>query len=186
MTWATGARRLRRAPAVALLLLVILVAGLPRLVGISTVVSSSMAPGLVAGDRVVVNELVGALLPVRRGDVVVLADPGGWRRAAAALDGRDPPTRDGLLVKRVIGLAGDRVRCCAAGGRLLVDGRPLAEPYAAVRRPQPAFDVVVPPGHLWLVGDNRDASFDSRALVDTRSRGFVCASRVIGRVEAAF
>ncbi|MBE2320754.1 signal peptidase I [Solirubrobacter sp. CPCC 204708] len=152
-----------------------------RTIGLLTVVTPSMQPELAVGDRVLVNKLVPEIVPLRRGDVAVFEDPGGWAEASAR--SRGAITHDTLIVKRVIGVGGDRVVCCAPDGALVLNGRPLAEPYAS-RRPFPlAFDVVVPDGSYWMMGDDRVRSFDSSGLADASTHGFVPTDRIVGRVE---
>jgi signal peptidase I len=153
-------------------------------------------------DRILVDRLVPAAIPLQRGDVVVFTDPGGWLRRDGAQAPASPapsplqrllnavnpldPGDDDHLVKRLIGLPGDRVACCDARGRMSVNGVPLDEPY--VRLPKgvtavsrTAFDEVVPDGRLWVMGDNRYDSADSRYNRDTPSKGFVPVSDVVGR-----
>lgn len=155
------------------------VLALTRCVGVSTVVSASMAPRLEVGDRVVINKLVPEVFALRRGDLAVFEDPGGWAKASARSRGAEI-RRDTLIVKRVIGVAGDRVVCCTPEGALQVNGRRLDERYVRARRPAPAtFDVVVPPDSFWVMGDNRERSFDSSSLA---GNGFVPAGRIVGRV----
>jgi signal peptidase I len=132
--------------------------------------SASMERTLLVGDRVIVNELVPRLVPLQRGDVIVFRDPGGWLGQA----------KGGDLIKRVIGLPGDRVTCCGHDGRLSVNSRPVDEPYVTlppgVRRVASTdFDVTVPDGAAWVMGDNRWNSADSRA------HGPVPISDVVGR-----
>jgi signal peptidase I len=150
-------------------------------------------------DRILVDRLVPSLIPLERGDVVVFTDPGGWlegeptppidtnpvQRVVAALTpfGTDS---DDHLVKRVIGLPGDHVACCTRQGRMTVNGAPLDEPYAVVPEGDTAvsrdpFDVVVPAGKLWVMGDNRYDSQDSRYQQATPSKGFVPMTDVTGR-----
>lgn len=160
--------------------------------------SASMEPTLQAGDRVLVSTLIANLGGFRRGDIVVFDGDGVFdpparasssplaatgRFLAAALGA---PVSERDYVKRVIGLPGDRVACCDDVGRLLVDGHPLSEPYvhagdsaSAVR-----FDVLVPPGRLWVMGDHRSVSADSRAHLADPGGGSVPTSAVIGRVVA--
>ncbi|ARC57300.1 Signal peptidase I [Frondihabitans sp. 762G35] len=164
--------------------------------------SASMENTLQINDRIIVNELVPGAVAVKRGDVIVFTDPGGWLSA-----GEQPssttgnPVVDGFqwfltqvglgtqdsgdhLVKRVIGLPGDTVSCCNDFGQTTVDGVPLDEPYvktpAGEQRKIP-FSVTVPAGSLWVEGDNRDNSADSRLQTSTPSKGFVPMSDVVGR-----
>lgn len=132
--------------------------------------SASMERTLLIGDRVLVNELVPGAVPLHRGDVVVFRDPGGWLGAGQGED----------LIKRVIGLPGDRVSCCDAQGRLSVNGHPVDEPYVQLRAGSDRvaeldFSVTVPAGQLWVMGDNRYESADSRM------HGTVPESDVVGR-----
>ena len=90
------------------------------------------------------------------------------------------------VVKRVIGIGGDRVACCDANGRVTVNGVPLDEPYAVVpegknRVSEIDFDVVVPEGSVWVMGDNRYSSMDSRYHQDEPGRGFVSEDEIVGR-----
>ncbi|MBM7516682.1 signal peptidase I [Nocardioides nitrophenolicus] len=154
-------------------------------VGTASVVSASMAPTYGVGGTLLTTT-VGVGEP-GRGDVVVFAVPASWRSAARE-SGVELET--GLMVKRVVGRGGDRVVCCAPGGRLVVNGEVLDEGYLA-RRPQdvtnPTYDVTVPAGHLWLLGDNRRHSFDSRAMqVREPGAGFVPVSAVRARVLGGF
>jgi signal peptidase I len=152
--------------------------------------SGSMRDTLQVEDHVIVNELA----TVHRGDVVVFHDPGGWlgRRTQQQSLVADAlgvvglgPGRDDHLIKRVIGVPGDHVRCCNALGQMEVDGVPLSEPYVRAPADRPAsgepFDVTVPPGRLWVMGDNRYESADSRAHQGLPSKGFVPEREVVGR-----
>jgi signal peptidase I len=132
---------------------------------------------------------------VQRGDVVVFDDPGGWLAASEVQHASNPLTRTlelfglypsgGHLVKRVIGVGGDRVECCDAKGRITVNGVALREHsyLASGTRPSDVrFKQVVPEGHLWVMGDNRSASSDSRAHLGAPGGGFVPVDAVVGRV----
>ena len=155
-----------------------------RTIDLQTVVTPSMEPELRVGDRVLVNQLVPAIVPLQRGDIAVFEDPGGWAEASARSRGQI--ASGAQIVKRVIGVEGDRVACCSPEGDLLLNGRRLAEPYASHRRFPLAFDVTVPDGSYWMMGDDRLRSFDSSSLADAPMHGFVPADRIVGRVEVTW
>ena len=162
--------------------------------------SGSMQPTLEVDDRVLVSRLAYRFGDVQRGDVVVFDGRGSFApvepvnkpnlpaRAAQAIGttlGISPSERD--YVKRVIGLPGDRVVCCESG-QLTVNGAPLDEPYvmpgdAASNQP---FDVLVPTGRLWVMGDHRSSSADSRAHLGDPGGGTVPLDRVVGEVVLRF
>jgi len=163
--------------------------------------SGSMENTLQINDRIIVNELQPSVFPLQRGDVVVFKDPGGWLPAAAPQTGN--PIQQGVgavldfvglgasdsdqhLVKRLIGLPGDHITCCNALGQMSVNGVPLKEPYVLLPAGQQAvsakpFDVTVPAGKVWVMGDNRYNSADSRYHMDDPTKGFVPMSDVVGR-----
>ncbi len=163
--------------------------------------SASMENTLQINDRIIVNELEPNLVPIQHGDVVVFRDPGGWlppsvptnqNPVAAAWDaalsfvGLSAPDSNDHLIKRVIGLPGDHVTCCNALGQMSVNGVPLKEPYVLLPAGSQAvsgitFDVTVPKGSLWVMGDNRYNSADSRYHVNDPGKGFVPISNVVGR-----
>jgi signal peptidase I len=135
----------------------VLTAGL----GVATVQNDSMSPTLRGGDTVAFDRWSAPA----RGDVVLLVDREGWSG-----------TPDALLVKRVVGVEGDVVVCCEAGtGRLVVNGQPVDEPYAGASRPggDIPFRVTVPDDAVWVMGDNRAASADSRLSVSEPGHGGV-------------
>jgi signal peptidase I len=152
-------------------------------------------------DKVIVNELVPDIVPLAHGDVIVFKDPGGWLPARAAttsspaqqgvewvlsLFGLASPDNDGHLIKRVIGLPGDTVVCCTPTGQLTVNGTPLVEPYiklpeGVTKASEVDFNVTVPANSLWVMGDNRYNSLDSRFQVDKPGHGFAGVSDVVGR-----
>ena len=169
---------MRLAAVVVLALLVgVLVPG--RVAHVFTLDSASMVPTLGPGDRVLVNRLD----EPGRGDLVVFRDPGGWVRSGPAGSAGDTGAS---LVKRVIGVAGDRVSCCSHGA-LLVNGEPLAEPYLTGGPASDlAFDVTVPAGALWVLGDNRADSRDSRSDPLGEHAGAVDLRLVIGVVGLAW
>lgn len=163
--------------------------------------TSSMENTLAIDDRVIVNQLTPGVFPLERGDIVVFADPGGWLPSGLAAEddpltklfdwvggwfGVPPSSSEQHLIKRVIGLPGDRVACCDALGAMTVNGVPLDEPYLTLPEGTTLvsgtpFDVEVPEGTLWVMGDNRYNSADSRANRDKPSEGFVPISLVVGR-----
>lgn len=165
--------------------------------------SESMQNTLQVGDRILVNELVPGLVPLQRGDVVVFSDPGGWLEGdqpvpapanpvAAGADwvlslvGLSTQDANNHLVKRVIGLPGDHVTCCNALGQMSVNGVPLNEPYVVLSPGSRAvsgtsFDITVPKNSLWVMGDNRYDSKDSRYQTATPSKGYVPIEDVVGR-----
>lgn len=162
--------------------------------------SGSMEQTLQVGDRVLVNRVVYHLRPVERGDVVVFDGTDSFVAQGSATS-RDPITGalvwlgqslgvlapDGTdFVKRVIGVSGDHVQCCTADGRLVVNGTPLDEPYLFPGDAPSAFafNVEVPEGKLWVMGDHRSQSADSRSHLADPGGGMVLAAKVIGRVMA--
>jgi signal peptidase I len=168
--------------------------------------SISMDNTLQVNDRVVVEKLSG----IKRGQVVVFKDPGGWLTGSIARErgpigkafqfiGVLPDTSTEHLIKRVIGLPGDHVVCCDAADRLTVNGQTLDETSYLSAGPdgvqvQPSaikFDVVVPRDHIFVMGDNRDHSRDSRCHLNDVQGGatkgqnaFVSQDLVIGRAIA--
>jgi signal peptidase I len=162
--------------------------------------SESMETTLMVGDRVIVNKLVPSPVSVRRGDVIVFEDPDHWLPAPIPVE-RSPITRAlngaltfvGLLpsdegnhlIKRVIGLPGDKVACCDASKRLLVNGVPLNEPYLFPGDvpSQELFTITVPREKVWVMGDHRSNSADSRPHDENSGgiKGSVPESLIVGR-----
>jgi signal peptidase I len=154
--------------------------------------SGSMENTLLEDDRVIVSKLTPGPFDLNRGDIVVFKDPGGW--LPAAVDPQEGAVRHAMrevftfvgllphdsgehLIKRVIGLPGDTVACCDSADRLTVNGVGITEPYlypgnAPSTR---AFSRTVPAGSLWVMGDHREISEDSRV------HGFVPEGNVVGR-----
>jgi signal peptidase I len=147
------------------------------------VTSNSMAPTLRQGDHLLVARA--GSRTAQRGAIVVIRTPASWREPLARLQRTDVGAVPDHLVKRVIGVGGDVVACCRADGQLTVNGVPLDEPYlpqTAGSAGSATFEVTVPAGHLWLMGDNRPESLDSRAMRVQGAGGTVPAARVRARI----
>jgi signal peptidase I len=151
------------------------------------------------GDRVLVNKIPYWFGEPEPGDIVVfkgpdtwtpevtVAEPDNWFSGALLWLGRTvgvaPPSEDDF-VKRVIAVGGQTVQCCDPEGRVTVDGRPLDEPYIFENSPidQRAFGpVTVPDGRLWVMGDHRSASADSKVHMGDRYSGTIGVDDVIGK-----
>ncbi|CAG7844001.1 Signal peptidase I [Pseudoclavibacter triregionum] len=193
-------RFLRDLVVVAVLALAISVAMKTFLLRPYYIPSASMHETLVENDRVLVNLLVPEAVPLARGDIVVFTDPGGWLPARAPVQktptqalvdgflemvGLKPEDADNTLIKRVIGLPGDHVVCCNAYGQVTINDVAITEPYVELAGNTAAsgiaFDVTVPSQSIWVMGDNRYNSQDSRYHQDLPSGGFVPMSSVVGR-----
>jgi signal peptidase I len=158
--------------------------------------SSSMDPTLKVGDRVLVSRWDYRFGQVERGDVIVFdgagvfspvpaePDSGLARVGRSIASGLGVPVGEHDYVKRVIGLPGEHVTCCDAQGRISVDGIALEEPYLPDGQVPSAisFDVIVPAGRLWVMGDNRSVSDDSRAYLGEPGNGTIPVRQVVGRV----
>jgi signal peptidase I len=159
--------------------------------------SPSMEPMFIKNDRILVQKVSywGDKDP-KRGDIVVFKDPDNWL-GEEARTASNPLTKTleavglypsgGHLVKRVIGIGGDRVKCCDSEGRVTVNGKALEESSYLPKGTLPSdssFDVRVPEGHLWVMGDNRGDSADSRAHMGNPGGGFVDDDLVVGKVWA--
>lgn len=150
-------------------------------------------------DRVLVNKLVYRLRDVHRGEIIVFKGPKSWQDQpefisnppsnpiarffhdiGSAVGVAAPSSKD--FIKRVIGVGGDHVVCCDTQGHITVNGVAITEKYLypGARPSDTPFDVVVPKGRLWVMGDNRAGSADSRAHMQDHD-GTVPQSDVIGR-----
>lgn len=163
--------------------------------------SGSMENTLQIKDRVAVNKIPFLSKTINRGDVVVFRDPNNWlpeivdygtnkyvakaKEALVAVGVLPNPAKQ-YLVKRVIGVAGDHVVCCTKDGKLTINDVEVTEPYiyAGNKPSEMNFDVTVPAGKLWVMGDHRGASADSRYHQEDVNKGFVPVSKVTGRVVA--
>ncbi len=165
--------------------------------------SGSMEDTLLVGDRVIVSKLTPGPVDLGHGDVVVFQDPGGWLETTPPVErggisgaihdslvfvGLLPAESEDHLIKRVIGLPGDHVVCCSENRKLTVNGVEITEPYL---KPGDlpsslAFDITVPAGHVWVMGDHRSDSEDSRFHdpSGTGSDGSVPIEDITGRAVA--
>ncbi|MGA5899470.1 signal peptidase I [Streptomyces venetus] len=164
--------------------------------------SGSMEQTIQIGDRVLVDKLTPWFgSEPQRGDVVVFKDPGGWLQDEQTTTPKDDPVvikqvKEGLtfigllpsdnekdLIKRVVGVGGDRVKCCDGQGRVTVNGIPLNEDYLYPGNApsDTPFEITVPQGRLWVMGDHRNNSADSRAHQDRDYGGTVSEDEVVGR-----
>ncbi|WP_051966634.1 signal peptidase I [Kitasatospora mediocidica] len=191
---------MREVPLIGVVALLIALALKTFLVQVFVIPSGSMEQTIRIGDRVLVDKLTPWFgSQPQRGDVVVFKDPGGWLENDAVPD-TDGPVTHGLkqafsyvgllpssgeqdLIKRVIGVGGDTVACCDPQGRITVNGKAIDEPYLAPGNPPSRipFQVKVPPGSLWVMGDHRDVSADSRYHMGNPGGGSVPLKDVVGR-----
>ncbi len=162
--------------------------------------SGSMEQTIRIGDRVLVDKLTPWFGDrPGRGDVVVFKDPGDWLgeagepeegsagiragRRVLSFVGLLPSAGEQDLIKRVVAVGGDRVKCCDASGKIMVNGSPVREPYVHPGNPpsELPFDVRVPRGRLFVLGDHRSDSADSRFHLAETGHGTVPEDLVIGR-----
>jgi signal peptidase I len=188
----TGARELAIVVVVALIASALLRAFVVQAFYVPT---GSMLPEIQLHDKILVSRIGG----IHRGMVVVFKDPGGWIppdeksgapgpiRQALEFIGLLPESSDDHLVKRVIGLPGDHVVCCNKDGRLRINGQPIDESDYLFQGDAPAddvsFNVIVPAGHIFVLGDHRYDSGDSSRHLPAQG-AFVPENLVTGRAMA--
>ena len=165
----------------------------------SFIPSGSMENTLQVGDRIAVNKFGALFSDIKRGEVVVFADPDNWLgaepgdankglagqvRNVLITVGVVPDPAKQFFIKRVIGVGGDTVICCDTAGKLQVNGKSINEPYVYENNTpsDSKFNVTVPKGYIWVMGDHRGASADSRYHQEDINKGFVPESKVSGRV----
>ncbi|GAA5062844.1 signal peptidase I [Thermocatellispora tengchongensis] len=160
--------------------------------------SESMENTLLTNDRVLVNKLVYRTRDIERGDIVVFSGVDSWDPEVQLEEPSNPVagffhwvgTAFGVVpgekdyIKRVIGVAGDKVKCCDSKGRVTVNGVAIDEEsylYPGDVPSQRFFEVTVPEGRLWVMGDHRSVSLDSRSHTGDPGGGTIPADQVIGR-----
>lgn len=203
---AGGARRLKlRHLFVAAVLLALIATVLLRslVADVYTVSQDSMYPTLDDGERILVEKGYPDEDGAQRGDLIVFDGTGSF----APYEGESgvlvqtleqvghwfgigsPPD---TYVKRVIAVGGDTVACCDDQGRVSINGEPLEEPYlqtpptAESPASDTSFESTVPPGRVWVMGDHREVSIDSRALLGAPGGGMISEDRIIGRATDVF
>lgn len=190
---------LRELPVLILVALVLALLIKAFLVQAFYIPSGSMENTLQVGDRVLVNKLVYRFRDIHRGEIVVFNGLDSFTPEIAVSEPTNPlqrvlravgsalgaaPSGERDFIKRVVGIPGDRVLCCDPQGRVVVNDTPLDEPYLypGDRPSDEAFGpIAVPPGRLWVMGDHRSMSADSRAHLADPGIGTVPADKVIGR-----
>jgi signal peptidase I len=159
--------------------------------------SGSMENTLKVGDRVLINKVVYHLRSIHRGDIVVFDGTGSWNfntppqgsnifsKAWDEIEGIVGVSQDSsIYIKRVIGLPGDHVACCNVNRQVTVNGVALSETFYLYPGNQPSgtrFSITVPPGDLWVMGDHRAVSYDSRGHMGDPGQGAIPESSVLGR-----
>jgi signal peptidase I len=193
-----GARFLRELVILVVIALVIAVVIKTYAIQAFFIPSGSMENTLEINDRVLVNKIVYDTRSIHRGDIVVFNGDGSWDPTTplpansnfvekffngfASMFGFGQP--GDILIKRVIGLPGDQVACCDAEGRVTVNGVPLSEQsylYPGDAPSEDRFNITVPAGRLWVMGDHRSISDDSRDHEGDPGDGTIPENAVIGR-----
>ncbi len=164
--------------------------------------SASMNPTLLQDDKILVSKLHPGVFDLERGDVIVFEDTANWIPGDAtdnptlrvrfmmvlSLIGLAPDPSQDHLVKRLIGMPGDHVVCESQGSQLQINGTVIDEPYINPETPacQVAFDVTVPEGHVWVMGDNRFASADSAYHEELGQDPFIAIDDITGKAQVVF
>ena len=189
---------LRELPVIIIAALVVSIIVKTFLVHFFYIPSGSMENTLQVGDRIAVNKLGALFTDIKRGEVVVFGDPDNWLGNSSQSEdsGIGAVVKTGLitvgvlpdpakqyLIKRVIGVGGDNVVCCDKAGNIKVNGVSITEPYifAGDKPSDMQFNVEIPKGFIWVMGDHRGASADSRFHPGSANNGMVPLSKVVGR-----
>jgi signal peptidase I len=189
---------LRELPVIVVAALIVSILVKTFLIHFFYIPSGSMENTLQVGDRIAVNKFGALFTDIKRGEVVVFADPDNWLGSSdnSGNSGISGVIKTGLitvgvlpdpakqfLIKRVVGVGGDNVICCDKSGKLQVNGVSITEPYIYTgdKPSETKFNVQVPNGFIWVMGDHRSASADSRFHPDSANNGMVPMSKVVGR-----
>jgi len=189
---------LRELPVIVIAALIVSILVKTFLIHFFYIPSGSMENTLQVGDRIAVNKFGALFTDIKRGEVVVFGDPDNWLgnspessdsgiggvvKTGLITVGVLPDPSKQFLIKRVIGVGGDNVVCCDKAGKLQVNGVSITEPYiyAGDKPSEVKFNIQVPNGFLWVMGDHRSASADSRFHPDSANNGMVQMSKVVGR-----
>ncbi|MDD6461280.1 MAG: signal peptidase I [Bifidobacteriaceae bacterium] len=151
--------------------------------GMYVIPSGSMEDTLGIGDRVVTSRVAASKGDIKRGDIIVFKDPANWLSVSTVESGSD------FLIKRVIGVAGDRVACEGGGAPITVNGMAIDESSYLRPNAEPsefAFSITVTDGNLFVLGDNRANSADSRYHTGDGNSGLVPVSDVVGVALAVY
>jgi signal peptidase I len=191
---------LRELPIIVVAALVVSILVKTFLIHFFFIPSGSMENTLHVGDRIAVNKLASYFSEIKRGEVVVFRDPDHWLGDAPSPTGSAivralktgletvgilPDPAKQFLIKRVVGVPGDHVVCCDTKGRLQVNGISLTETYIYLgNKPSDSnFNIIVRKGFIWVMGDHRAQSADSRFHTDDIHKGMVPLKDVVGRAE---
>lgn len=160
-----------------------------KVISVYTVPSASMMNTIIPGEKILINQLYPQHFEIKQGDIIVFEDPGTWLTPAEKESGN-------TLVKRVIAVGGDTIECCDASGKIVVNSQVINEPYIdSLDAPsEKEFSEVVPEGYLFVMGDNRNNSNDSRynneksggkfiALKDVKGKAFLVLSPQIHELK---
>jgi signal peptidase I len=160
-----------------------------KIISVYTVPSASMINTIVPGEKILVNQLYPTFYEIQRGDIIVFEDPGSWLTPIEKESGN-------TLVKRVVAVGGDTIECCDMNGNLVLNNETVIEPYIDVRdaASEKTFSETVPEGYVFVMGDNRNNSNDSRfnnentggkfiALKDIKGKAFIIFSPQVRNLE---
>mgnify|MGYP000217456026 CR=1 FL=1 len=146
-----------------------------KLLALYSIPSSSMHPTLQINDRVLINKLYPSMIPIQAGDIIVFEDPGSWMSDEEKLTGN-------TLIKRVIAVGGDTIECCSIEGKVVINDVAIDEPYIDPKDvpSDTDFNETVPEGYIFVMGDNRSESNDSRYQTTESGGKFVPLDNVRG------